>query len=393
MMRFCFSALIVSSIGCQTTGNRLASQSHDEGITGSQICEAVQDSISLKYPGPSVGISADLAGNCTVAIFHESAKSMLGTIDQMIKKGDNPLVSMQAGRHVAIKHEVIDEIVPFRGPGPVTTADHRSLEIHEAELCEQVARIFESGLGNSASERFGINGVGIGATIDGRCSIYAGFESSKGYRNFVKHMIDNGMDPTNFKATLNGGKLVQMSIDAHYVESIVPLSTGDGAQPASPSAISEASGERSEIGRKEVSESQFKYRVLEASGGIGQGASEGHFFVTHQKDWELTWNDRMNNFGRGAKPPQLDVDFKREFVFGYQRLSGVVSPGLVVREVQRVGSVGKIILVDKLPGRNCSGISLQQATAPVTLIALELGHYSGLKSLGFEIITETVDCN
>jgi hypothetical protein len=265
------TSIMTMSVACKTTGNQYESQVASDRLGGGDICQVVQWQISKKYSGPfSIGIAADIAGNCTVALTYESSKDLLRLIDRMVFIGDNPLQVLQSGRPVALTHQVIGETKPFRGPGAASPSEYRAVPTSEIEICAMAQSVFEKKLGERNLALFQTNGVGIGAGVDQTCTLSVGFMTSAGYRSFVKHMIEQGMDPTHFRADVNGGDKVQFHIEAQYVPMSEPLGT---------SSVAVATQSDRECGRVHVLPSTFGnfYQLHNEAGVFGITDNEAPF--------------------------------------------------------------------------------------------------------------------
>jgi hypothetical protein len=111
------------------------------------------------------------------------------------------------------------------------------------------------------------------------------------------------------------------------------------------------------------------YRLLsERIGGYTEGSSEGAFTARNTQEWREIFLRRMNNFVGTPDIPDFRVDFSKEFIWGYQLVSGHVTsaPRLVSASVQRDQLI--ITLEQSALGSGC--YSLPAMSAPAIVLAL-----------------------
>ncbi len=114
------------------------------------------------------------------------------------------------------------------------------------------------------------------------------------------------------------------------------------------------------------------FRILEVDSGFTEGSRNGEFLARNHQEWANIFDTRMNSFfdlnGNRSAAPQLNVDYAKEIVFGYQLVSSSVIMPPDVKSVKKSGNRVLVTLEHTVSGSGC--YTLPAFSAPVRLLAL-----------------------
>jgi hypothetical protein len=121
--------------------------------------------------------------------------------------------------------------------------------------------------------------------------------------------------------------------------------------------------------------SEVRHRLLgENLGGYTEGSVEGPFSATSNSEWNDIYLSRMNNSFGSSRVPQFGVDFSKEFIWGYQLVSGHVTSSPRLLSVVVEGNKLVVALEQTSLGSGC--YSLPAYSAPSIVLALPI-KYAG----------------